>query len=99
MQKRLLEAGLIKPKVRPPSKAELRRRKVERLSARFDREKLYEEVWQQPVLEVADSYGVSGVYLGRVCRALCVPVPPRGYWARVRSGEHVRKPKLPKLRV
>ena len=86
MEKRLLEAGLIKPKVRPPSVAQIRRRVVERLSLRFDRNKLYEEIWQKPATEVAESYGGSGVYLGSVCRSLGVPDPPRGYWAKVRSG-------------
>jgi len=99
MHKRMLEAGLAKPKVRPPSKAQLRRREIERLSTRFDPEKLYKEVWQKPVQEGAQSCRVSGVYLGRVYRALNVPAPPRGYWARVRSGEAVKKPELPKLRA
>lgn len=26
-------------------------------------------------------YGVASVWLGKVCRLLNVPVPPRGYWA------------------
>ncbi len=47
---------------------------------------LYEQVWSQAVQEVAKSYGISGVRLGKICRILQVPVPPRGYWARIRSG-------------
>ena len=86
MENRLLQAGLIKPKVRPPSVAQTRRRVVERRGLRFARNKLYEEIWQKPATELAESYGVSGVYLGRVCRTLGVPGPPRGYWAKVRSG-------------
>ena len=97
MQKRMLELGLIKPYVKPPSKREIWQCELENLTARFDREKLYEVVWQRPVTEVAKDYGVSGVYLGRVCRTLRVPVPPRGYWAKVRSGQIVRRPKLPGL--
>lgn len=98
MQKRMLELGLIKPYVKPPSKKEIWQYELESLTARFDREKLYEEVWQRPVIEVAIDYSVSGVYLGRVCRTLRVPVPPRGYWAKVRSGQNVKRPKLPALR-
>jgi len=64
----------------------------------LEQPKLCKEAWQKPAIEVAESC-VTGVYLGRVCRTLCVPVPPRGYWARVPSGEAVRRLKLPKLRV
>jgi len=62
-----------------------------------DRRLLYDQVWSQPVQEVAKSYGISGVRLGKVCRTLKIPVPPRGYWARVRGSQTVRKPRLPKL--
>ena len=59
----------------------------------YEREKLYEEVWKEPVLVVANRYGVSGVALAKTCRKLAVPLPPRGHWARVRAGRknlHVR---------
>jgi len=46
---------------------------------------------------MAKTYGISEVRLGKVCRTLQVPVPPRGYWARVWSGHTVRKPPLPQL--
>lgn len=64
----------------------------------YDRGAVYERVWSQPVRDVAKGYGISGVRLGKVCRALSIPVPPRGYRARVRSGEAVRKPALPSMR-
>lgn len=63
----------------------------------YDRATLYEQVWCQPVQQVAEAYGISGVRLGKVCRTLDVPVPPRGYWARMRSGFTVIKPRLKKL--
>jgi hypothetical protein len=52
----------------------------------YEREKLYEEVWKEPVLVVANRYGVSNVALAKACRKLTVPLPPRGYWARIRAG-------------
>ena len=55
----------------------------------YEREKFYEEVWKEPVLVVANRYGVSNVALAKTCRKLVVPLPPRGYWARIRAG---RKP-------
>jgi ankyrin repeat protein len=94
MQERLLALGIVKKRV---SERERLRDELARLMKRYDRAALYGEVWARPVREVAKSYGISGVRLGKVCRELRVPVPPRGYWARVRSGYRVRKPPLPKL--
>jgi len=43
----------------------------------YEREKLYQEVWEEPVLVVAKRYGVSDVALAKACRRLAVPLPPR----------------------
>ena len=61
----------------------------------YNRQKLYEEVWAKPVVDVAVQYGVSDVAIHKVCKSLNVPVPPRGYWARLRAGEKLKKPPLP----
>ena len=61
----------------------------------YNREKLYEEVWAKPVVEVAVQYGVSDVAIHKICKSLNVPVPPRGYWAKLRAGEKMKKPPLP----
>jgi len=61
----------------------------------YEREKLYNEVWVDPVTIVAKRYGISDVALRKICRRMNIPVPPRGYWARLRSGERVKKPPLP----
>jgi hypothetical protein len=64
----------------------------------YDREELYRQVWDQPMLKVAEAYGVSSVALGKTCRKLHVPVPGRGYWAKLAHGHEVTgKPLLPKL--
>lgn len=64
----------------------------------YNREKLYEEVWSKPVVQVAIEYGVSDVAIHKICKSLNVPVPPRGYWARVRAGEKVKKTLLPDVK-
>jgi hypothetical protein len=62
----------------------------------YEREKLYEEVWNEPVLVVANRYGVSNVALAKTCRKLVVPLPPRGYRARIRAGRKAPpRPPLP----
>lgn len=61
----------------------------------YEREKLYEEVWSDPVTKVAIPYGVSDVAIRKVCKSLCIPLPPRGYWAKLRAGKEVMKEPLP----
>jgi hypothetical protein len=64
----------------------------------WNREELYKEIWEQPMLRLAPKYGISSVMLGKVCRKLKIPVPGRGYWARKASGYSVRIKPLPKLK-
>jgi hypothetical protein len=64
----------------------------------YDRNELYQKVWERPLIKVAQEYGVSAVALGKACRKLFVPVPGRGHWARLAYGHvGVRKLPLPKL--
>jgi hypothetical protein len=61
----------------------------------YDREKLYEEVWAEPVKIVARRYSVSDVALAKTCRKLAIPLPGRGYWARLRAGQRLKREPLP----
>lgn len=58
------------------------------------REKLYEEVWAEPMLTVATHYGVSSSFMARICQRLKVPCPPRGYWAKKAAGLKLKIPPL-----
>jgi hypothetical protein len=62
------------------------------------RDQLYEEVWAEPMVKVAPRYGVSDVALKKTCRRMDVPVPPRGYWAKLEAGKRVTKLALPKAK-
>jgi len=61
------------------------------------REELYELVWTKAAMHVAADLGVSGSYLGRVCIALNVPRPPRGYWMLKLAGKAPSRPSLPPI--
>ena len=61
------------------------------------RDALYEEVWSDPVTVVALRYGLSDVGLVKICKRLSIPVPTRGYWAKLKSGQVVGKTPLPAL--
>jgi hypothetical protein len=61
----------------------------------YDRAKLLAEVWTEPVQVVAPRYNLSDVGLKKLCARLQIPTPPRGHWAKVRSGKRgVPQPKL-----
>src|SRR5439155_18224986 len=62
---------------------------------RVDRTQLFERVWSQPVARLAEEWGLSGPGLKKVCRKLQIPVPPRGYWARLNAGQRIKRPALP----
>jgi hypothetical protein len=70
------------------------------LMARYDREKLYEEVWSLPMQQVARGYGVSDVAIGKTCRNLYIPVPGRGYWAKRAAHQPIEpRPPLPVIQT
>lgn len=64
----------------------------------LSRQELYDLVWSKPVTEVAKELGLSDVAVAKRCRQVEVPVPPRGYWARVSAGQTPERTPLPKYR-
>jgi hypothetical protein len=63
---------------------------------RLSREDLYELAWSKPIASLAQDFGISDVALAKRCRRLGIPIPGRGYWARVDAGQTPYRPKLPK---
>jgi hypothetical protein len=64
----------------------------------ISRERLYNEVWAEPVTKVAERHGVSDVAVAKWCRKLNVPRPGRGYWAHKVAGRRVKQLPLPDAR-
>lgn len=60
------------------------------------RQQLYELVWATPLSKLATRYGLSDVGLAKLCRRHNVPIPYRGYWARVSSGQTPSRIPMPK---
>jgi hypothetical protein len=60
----------------------------------LSREDLYELVWSKPMRDLAKDFGISDVGLAKRCRRLGIPVPGRGYWARVDAGQQPHRPRL-----
>jgi len=72
-------------------------RRGERREIRLDRPALYERVWSEPMTTVAATWDMSGRGLAKPCRRLKIPVPPRGYWAKLQAGKKPRRPRLPAM--
>ncbi|MGB7493303.1 MAG: hypothetical protein WBR26_24455 [Candidatus Acidiferrum sp.] len=61
----------------------------------ISREELYEKVWTTPMQKLALRFGLSDVGLAKLCRRHQIPVPGRGYWARLQVGQKPKRPVLP----
>lgn len=59
------------------------------------RQELYDLAWAEPMQKLARRFGISDVRLAKVCRAAEIPVPERGYWAKLHAGKPVEKQALP----
>src|SRR5437016_8147809 len=79
-----------------PQRSEAAMTEPEDTPLTLSREDLYELVWSKPMRELAKDFGISDVALAKRCRRLGVPVPGRGYWARVDAGQQPYRPQLPK---
>lgn len=58
---------------------------------KLKRIRLYEMVWGKPMTRLASEFGLSDVGLAKICRKHGIPLPERGYWARVEAGYKVPK--------
>lgn len=68
------------------------------LAARYDRQKIYDEIWSEPIQHVAKRYGMSDVGFAKVCKKLRIPLPGLGYWAKKAAGKPVpNQPALTEL--
>ena len=64
----------------------------------YDRQTLFDQVWEEPITKVAKKYGVSDVMIHKYCRKLEIPTPSPGYWRKKERGLKVqRKPRLPRF--
>lgn len=61
----------------------------------FTREFLHQLVWESPVSEVSRRLGISDVGLSKACRRVLIPVPSRGYWAKLEAGKWIAPAPLP----
>jgi len=63
--------------------------------AEVRRSELYALVWSRPILTLSKEFGLSSTGLKKVCKRYGIPVPYRGYWARLEAGQRVPVTDLP----
>jgi len=61
-------------------------------------EELYEQVWAEPMTKLAQQYGLSDRGLSKICERMGIPVPGRGYWAKIQNGKVLPRTKLPAIK-
>lgn len=59
------------------------------------RQQLYDLVWSEPMKTVASRFGISDVAFAKTCRSHNIPIPPRGYRAKLQAGQKVSRPLPP----
>ena len=55
------------------------------------RRELYDLVWSKPMMRVAEQFGITGTGLAKICKRCAIPIPPRGYWAKLQYGKKVKQ--------
>lgn len=65
------------------------------MEIRFERVALYDEVWSTPLTKLGEKYGMSDNGIRKVCKAMDIPLPKVGHWARVEAGQVVTRTELP----
>src|SRR6266852_5373216 len=64
-------------------------------NSKWDRQELYEKVWQFPLRKLAAEYSISDVGLAKICHKLKIPLPGLGYWTKIACGHTIPRPLLP----
>lgn len=64
-------------------------------NTKFNRQQLYNLVWSEPLLRLSKIYCISDNGLRKMCKSMNIPLPPNGYWQKIRYGKRVTKVKLP----
>lgn len=62
---------------------------------RVTRARLYDLVWSNPLTQLAEQSTVSVPTLKSTCTKFDIPLPPRGYWAKLQAGKPTAKALLP----
>lgn len=60
----------------------------------FSRKDFYDLVWSESLAAISRKYNISYPCLREVCNEMQIPVPPNGYWSKLRFGKSEQKDNL-----
>ena len=59
---------------------------------KLTRKELYDLVWSESMLSITKKYKISDNGLRKICKRFKIPIPYRGYWAKIKYGKPVKVP-------
>lgn len=62
----------------------------------FTREELCQLVWSEPMLTISKKYLISDTGLRKICISMDIPLPRAGHWMKLKFGQKIPQPPLPK---
>jgi len=62
---------------------------------RYSRQDFFALMWSKPIKDIAPEFGISDVALAKFCRKHEIPLPGRGYWAKLKAEKPVMTFALP----
>ena len=65
----------------------------------FNRTKLYNELWEKPMTQIAKNYKINVYQFTKVCDELEIPRPESGYWSKLRNGYKVKQKPLTEFKT
>src|SRR5438874_1288201 len=63
----------------------------------LERSQFYDELWSFTGQELRIRYALSPFSLQQLCQQHRLPVPPAGYWTKLRHGKKAKPPPLPSI--
>ncbi|MDZ4852176.1 MAG: hypothetical protein SGI77_23045 [Pirellulaceae bacterium] len=65
----------------------------------ISRAELFEALWQKPMTQLSEQWGISRKEIVQLCEQYSIPRPPNGYWAQLNWGTAPERPTLPTLDI
>ena len=72
---------------------------TEEQTTKLTREQLYNEIWEISVSGVTKKYNVPYTEMLKLCKEADIPIPPSGYWTKLRFGKSVTNIPLPESEI
>ncbi len=68
---------------------------MKEVKATITRRNLFEKIWSTSMRHTAKEYDITDGSLRKVCKAHKIPIPPKGFYARLKASPSTHLPRLP----